>query len=83
MREPWPGQGSGASYLVLNRSCADLYDEIAELFAERLSIEVMEDRRRGRGRMARIPARQRGLARTRRGQANPRLASVRLRKEVI
>jgi hypothetical protein len=32
MRQPRPGQGQGTYYLVLNRSCADLYEEIAKLF---------------------------------------------------
>ena len=81
MREPRPGQGGGAYYLVLNRSCADLYDEIAELFADRLSIEVIVDRRRGRNGMAEIPAGKGRGAQTRRRRANPRLVSVRLRKE--
>lgn len=41
--------------MVLNRSCADLYEEIAELFADRTEIEVVVDRRRGRGGMIPIP----------------------------
>jgi hypothetical protein len=81
MREPRPGQGQGPYYLVLNRSYADLYEEIAEAFEDRRYIKVIVDRRQGRNGMARIPARQRRLARTRRGQTNPRLLSFRLRKE--
>lgn len=81
MREPRPGQGQGTYYLVLNRSCADLYGEIAELFADRPSIEVVVDRRRGQEGMAEIPPGRRRGARTKKGRANPRVMSVRLRKE--
>lgn len=42
-------------YLVISRSCADLYDELAQLFADRPDIRVIVDRRHGRGRMAEIP----------------------------
>jgi hypothetical protein len=55
MRELRRGQEQGTQYLVLNRSCADLYDEIAELFANRPYIKVVVDRRRGKGRMTTIP----------------------------
>lgn len=34
-------------YLVVSRSCAYLYEEIAELFADRPDIKVIVDRRRG------------------------------------
>ncbi len=81
MREPRPGQGNGPYYLVLNRSCADLYEEIAKVFEDRPYIKVVVDRRRGKGRMTEIPSGERRGARTRKGQANPRLVSVRLRKE--
>jgi len=56
MREPRQGQEREMHYLVLNRSCADLYDEIAELFADRPHIEVIVDRRRGKEQMGSIPA---------------------------
>ena len=59
MRELRRGEGQGAYYLVLNRSCADLYDEIAELFANRPYIRVVVDRRRGKSGMAEIPASER------------------------
>jgi len=59
-------------YLVISRSCAYLYDEIAKLFADRPDIKVVVDRRRGKGRMAEIPGlkdrRRRGRVR-RSGQA--------------
>jgi hypothetical protein len=47
MREPRIGQGQGTYYLVLNRSCADLYEEIAKLFVGYPRIQVVLDRRRG------------------------------------
>ena len=81
MREPRRGQGQGTYCLVLNRSCADLYDEIAEFFADRLCVEVIVDRRRGRNGMARIPAGKRCGAGPRKGRASPRMVSVRLRSE--
>jgi len=49
---------------VLNRSCADLYEEIAELFADRSYIAVVMDRRHGRGAMIPIPLSQRLRARS-------------------
>lgn len=59
MREPQEGQEGRKNYLVLNRSCADLYAEIAELFANRTDVEVIVDRRRGKGGMIPIPLWQR------------------------
>lgn len=62
MREPREGQEGEEgrkNYLVLNRSCADLYGEIAELFSNRADIEVIVDRRRGKGGMIPIPLWQR------------------------
>jgi len=56
LREPREGQGGRRNILVLSRSCADLYEEIAELFADRPSIEVVVDRRRGLEGMTEIPA---------------------------
>jgi hypothetical protein len=67
--------------LVLSRSCADLYEEIAELFADRPYIKVVVDRREGEEGMTEIPVKERRGARTRKGRANPRQVSVRLRKE--
>ncbi|MFI5339076.1 MAG: hypothetical protein ACHQ7N_04475 [Candidatus Methylomirabilales bacterium] len=81
MREPRRGQGQGTNCLVLNRSCADLYDEIAELFADQSYIEVIVDRRRGGNGMAKIPAGKRRGAGPRKGRASPRMVSVRLRRE--
>ena len=49
------GQDGRRNILVLSRSCADLYEEIAELFADRPEIEVIVDRRRGKGGMLPIP----------------------------
>jgi hypothetical protein len=57
MREPRNGQEQQANYLVLSRSCGDLYAEIAALFADRPDIKVVVDRRRGPGEMPEIPAR--------------------------
>ena len=59
MRQLRRGQEHGTHYLVLNRSCADLYDEVAELFADRPYIEVVVDRRRGKRGMPVIHAFQR------------------------
>lgn len=42
-------------YLVISRSCADLYEEIARLFADHPDIKVIVDRRRGPTRMKEIP----------------------------
>ena len=81
MRTPRSGQAKEPGYLVLNRSCADLYAEIAEAFEDRGYIKVVVDRRQGRNGMTEIPAPKRRGARTRKGQANPRMVSVRMRKE--
>ena len=42
-------------YLVISRSCAYLYEEIARLFADRPDIKVIVDRRQGPTRMKEIP----------------------------
>jgi len=81
MRQPRPGQGQGPYYLVLNRSCADLYQEIADCFEDRLCIEVVVDRRRGQDRMAEIPASQDAPVRMGKWRAKQRLMSVRLRQQ--
>jgi len=72
LREPREGQERERHYLVLSRSCADLYEEIAELFADRPSIEVVVDRRRGLDGMTEIPAarKRRAERRRRRRQAS-------------
>ncbi len=81
MRESRPGQGNDPYYLVLNRSCADLYEEIAEAFEDRPYIEVVVDRRRGKAGMKEIPAKRRRGSRRWKGQVNLRLLSVRVRQE--
>jgi len=81
MRGPRPGQGQGTYYLVLNRSCADLYEEIANLFVGYPRIQVVLDRRRGNDRMTEIPAGERRASRTKKWRGNPRVMSVQLRKE--
>jgi hypothetical protein len=63
LREPREGQEGRRNLLVLNRSCADLYEEIAGLFADRPDIEVIVDRRRGRGGMLPIPLSRKTRAR--------------------
>ena len=73
MRELRRGQEQGTYHLVLNRSCADLYDEIAELFANRPYIKVVVDRRRGRNGMAEIPTSGMPRSRQGHGRANPRV----------
>jgi hypothetical protein len=55
LREPWEEQEDRRNVLVLSRFSADLYEEIAELFADRPEIEVVVDRRRGNGGMTPIP----------------------------
>ena len=82
MRALRRGQEQGTYYLLLNRSCADLYDEVAELFADRPYIKVVVDRRRGKDGMPEIPAPQR--PRALKGQWRPTLkvVSARLRQEV-
>jgi hypothetical protein len=82
MRALRRGQEQGTYYLVLNRSCADLYDEVAELFADRPYIEVVVDRRRGKGGMPEIPASQRPRALKGQWRPNPKVVSARLRQEV-
>ncbi len=68
-------------YLVLNRSCADLYDEIAELFADRPHIEVIVDRRRGKEEMGGIPASRPDQDQLPEGQPlNVRRVSVEMRR---
>ena len=71
MRAPRDGQEGRRNILVLSRSCADLYEEIAELFSDRPFIEVVVDRRRGLDRMSEIPAarKRRAERRRRRRQA--------------
>jgi len=66
LREPRVGQEGRRNILVLSRSCADLYEEIAELFADRPSIEVVVDRRRGLDGMTEIPAARKRRAERRR-----------------
>jgi hypothetical protein len=81
MREPRDGQERRADYLVLNRSCADLYDEVASLFTERPDIEVVLDRRRGKGKMAAIPVPKRSRVQSRqKRRVSLRSLSVELRK---
>jgi hypothetical protein len=72
LRQPREGQAGRRNILVLSRSCADLYEEIAELFADRATIEVVVDRRRGLDGMTEIPAakKRRAERRRRRRQAN-------------
>ncbi len=81
MRRPRSAQGHGSNYLVLSRSCANLYEEIAEVFGDQSGIKVVVDRRQGVGGMTEIPSSKRRRSRTRKGQANPRMISVRMRKE--
>ena len=70
------------NYLVLNRSCAELYDEIAELFADRPHIEVIVDRRRGKGEMRAIPASQPVRGQSSEGRPlDVRLVSVEMRRQ--
>jgi hypothetical protein len=67
---------------VLNRSCADLYDQIAELFAGRPDIQVVVDRRWGKGRMATIPASRPVRDRSPEGRPlDVRLVSVEMRRQ--
>jgi hypothetical protein len=66
---------------VPNRSCADLYEEVARLFADESRIKVVIDRRRENDRMTEIPAGARLGARTKKGRANQRVMSAWLRKE--
>jgi len=61
------GREGQRNILVLNRSCADLHAEITELFADRPDIEIIVDRRRGKGGMVQIPLSRR---RPRSGQGN-------------
>ena len=81
MREQRPGQTREAYYLVLNRSCADLYEEIAEAFEDRAYIEVVVDRRQGEGSMKEIPEKERRGAGTRKKLDDPRMVAVLLRKQ--
>jgi hypothetical protein len=81
MRKPRPGQEKDSNYLVLNRSCADLYEKIAEVFENQPEINVVVDRRRGTGGMTEIPSSRRRRARTRKKQANPRMVSVQIKRE--
>jgi hypothetical protein len=66
LREPREGQERERHFLVLSRSCANLYEEIAELFADRPFIEVVVDRRRGLEGMREIPAARKRRAERRR-----------------
>jgi len=81
MREQRPGQIHEGYYLVLNRSCADLYEEIAEAFEDRAYIEVVVDRRQGEGSMKEIPEKERRGAGTRKKLDDPRMVAVLLRKQ--
>ena len=84
MREPRDGQAGRRNILVLNRSCADLFEEIAKLFADRPSIEVVVDRRRGLEGMTEIPAakKRRAERRQRRRQASITLVLPERAKQV-
>ena len=50
------GQQPGGSFLVLNRSCADLRGAIVEIFRNRDDVEVVVDRREGKRAMPGIPS---------------------------
>jgi len=84
LREPRDGQAGRRNILVLNRSCADLFEEIAKLFADRPSIEVVVDRRRGLEGMTEIPAakKRRAERRQRRRQASITLVLPERAKQV-
>ena len=56
MRESRPGQKEEGSFLVLNRSCADLQGAIVEIFGDRGGIAVVVDRREGGRAMPGIPS---------------------------
>ena len=79
------GLGGGgeqrAYYLVLNRSCADLYDEIAELFADRPYIKVIVDRRRGKNGMAELQASRGPRTRRRHWRADMSVVEAQARTE--
>jgi len=80
-RGPRRGQKGGEQHLVLSRSCADLYEEIAEAFADRRYITVVTDRRQGPDGMAEIPAEAPRRAQTEKDRTNPRRVSVRMRNQ--
>jgi hypothetical protein len=84
LREPREGQERERHYLVLSRSCADLYEEVARLFADESRIEVVVDRRRGLDGMTEIPAarKRRAERRRRRRQASMTLMLPEPAKEV-
>ena len=44
---------SAVHYMVISRTCADLYDELVDLFKDRPDIKVILDRRLGGRRQAR------------------------------
>jgi len=56
MRESRPGQKEEGSFLVLNRSCADLQGAIVEIFGDRGGIAFVVDRREGGRAMPVIPS---------------------------
>ena len=83
MRRPRTTQGKTSDYLVLSRSCVDLYEEITEVFGDRSDIMMVMDRRHGIGGIAEIHSSKGRHARTRKEQVNPRMISVRMRKEAL
>lgn len=82
MGRPRLGQGQGRYCLVLNRSCSDLYDKIADLFADRRYVKVVVDRRRGKEGMAEIPPSEgRCASKDEMRQREARMVSSKLRRE--
>jgi hypothetical protein len=78
MREPRPGQSARGSFLVLNRSCADLRRRIAEIFGGRGDVEVVVDRREGPRAMPGMPTPQAVRCRRRRWRDRLRAAGAEL-----
>ena len=56
MRESRIGRQPGGTFLVLNRSCADLQGKIVEIFGGQDNVEVVVDRREGSRAMPGIPS---------------------------
>ena len=78
MRESRIGRKPADTFLVLNRSCADLQGQIVEIFGHRDEVEVVVDRRAGNRAMPGMPSPQAPTCRWRGWRARLRSADAEL-----
>ncbi len=78
MRDLRGGRRPGGTFLVLNRSCADLRGAMVEIFGGRGDVEVVVDRRQGPQAMPGMPSPQAPACRRRGWRARLRSAEAEL-----